>query len=74
MFYGVAGRNGLGVYNNYDDVKKSQKYLKGFRNKAFKTFREAELFAIEEHEILNPDAPIYHKLPLNRVIYDKKAY
>lgn len=34
-FYAVAGFNGYGVYNDYDKVLKSKKYINGFKVKSF---------------------------------------
>lgn len=44
-FYGVAGENGYGVYNNYEKVIKCQPYVRKFKVKGFDTFEHAKEFA-----------------------------
>lgn len=34
-FYGVAGINGYGVYNDYGKVLESKPYIRGFKVKGF---------------------------------------
>lgn len=34
-FYAVAGFNGYGVYNDYDKILDSKKYIIGFKVKSF---------------------------------------
>ena len=36
-FYGIAGTNGYGVYDDYDKVLGSRKYVKGYKIKSFKS-------------------------------------
>ena len=71
-YYAVFGKNAVAVYDNWEGVLATQKYIKGFKNKRFATFEDAEDYAIQGHEELNPEAPIYTKLPLNYTCYDKK--
>lgn len=52
MYYGVAGTNGYGVYNNYDKVILSKPYIKKYKVKGFDTFIEARDYAIEMYYIL----------------------
>jgi hypothetical protein len=45
-YYGVYGRNGVGVYTDWQAVKKSQPFIGGFKVKRFVTYFEAAEFAI----------------------------
>ena len=45
-YYGVAGENGYGVFDDYDKVLESRKYLqRKYRCKSQKTFEEAKEWA-----------------------------
>lgn len=44
-FYGVAGVNAYGVYNDYEKVLKRRERIAEFKNKKFKTFDEAKEWA-----------------------------
>lgn len=41
-FYAVAGVNAYGVYDNYDEVLKSKKYIASFKCKRFTDFEVAK--------------------------------
>lgn len=51
-YYGVAGTNGYGVYNNYTKVMLSKPYIKKYKVKGFSTFIEARNYAIKTHYTL----------------------
>lgn len=51
-FYGVAGINGYGVYDNYDRVLKTRPFVTAFTIKKFKDYDEAKVFALDEYERL----------------------
>lgn len=51
-YYGVAGSNGYGVYDNYDRVLKSRPFITAFTVKKFKDFDEAKVFALDEYDRL----------------------
>lgn len=51
-FYGVAGINGYGVYNNYNKVLESRPYVKGFMVKGFPYCREAKIYAVDTYKQL----------------------
>lgn len=51
-YYGVAGTNGYGVYNDYTKVLQSKPYIKKYKVKKFDTFIEARDYAIEMYYIL----------------------
>ena len=51
-YYGVAGSNGYGVYDNYDRVLESRPFITEFTIKKFKDFNEAKVFALDEYERL----------------------
>lgn len=48
MYYGVAGSNGYGVYNNYNRMLDSRPFITAFTVKKFKDFDEAKVFALDE--------------------------
>lgn len=43
-YYGVYGKNGGGIYNDWAKVEKSKPFVDGFKVKKFHRFKEAELF------------------------------
>ena len=45
--YGVYGKNGGGVYNNWQRVLETRRYIDGIKNKAFKSRVEAVAFIIK---------------------------
>lgn len=49
-FYGVAGVNGYGVYNDYDKVLKSKPYIISFRVKGFPYYKKAKEYAINNYK------------------------
>ncbi len=51
-FYGVAGSNGYGVYDDYDRVLKTRPFVTEFTIKKFKDFDEAKVFALDGYERL----------------------
>ncbi len=55
-YYGVAGSNGYGVYDNYDRVLESRPFITAFTIKKFKDFNEAKVFALDEYERLQDGA------------------
>jgi len=71
-YYAVFGSNAVGVANNWDRVIKVEKYIKKFNNKRFDDFEEAEIFALEQANILIPKnfiPPI--SLECNNIIFLK---
>lgn len=42
QFYAVAGVNGRGVYDHYDKVKESSRYIACFKCKKFNDFEDAK--------------------------------
>lgn len=78
-YYGVAGSNGYGVYDNYDRVLKSRPFVTAFTVKKFKDFDEAKVFALDEYdrlqdgelgsyeiEDINEKNWFYRRKPINR--------
>ena len=49
-FYGVAGVNGYGVYNDYSKVLDSKSRINGFKVKGFPYYREARAYAINTYK------------------------
>lgn len=56
-FYGIAGTNGYGVYDDYEKVLKSRGYIKEYKVKSFKNLIDAKRYAVETYESLQ-DCPI----------------
>lgn len=48
-YYGVAGRNGYGVYNNYGKVMADKTFVVGFKVKGFWDFAGAKRWAEEAY-------------------------
>ena len=51
-YYGIAGVNAYGVYDDYTEVLKSKKFIAGFKNKGFNSFEEAKEWAKDMYEDL----------------------
>ena len=51
-FYGVAGTNGYGVFDDYDKVLEKKPYIKHFKIKGFRYYDEAESYAINTYKQL----------------------
>lgn len=71
-FYGIYGKNGIGIYREWDMVEKSRRYIFGFRVKGFYSYIEAEEFVIkgfisESCEELRCYIP--KELPLNFFVF-----
>lgn len=49
-FYGVAGINGYGVYNDYEKVLEARPYVRGFMVKGFPYYREAKAYAVDTYK------------------------
>lgn len=49
-FYGVAGSNGYGVYNDYERVLRARPYVRGFLVKGFPYYKEAERYAVDAYK------------------------
>lgn len=76
-FYGIAGTNGYGVYDNYNKVLESRGYVKGYKVKSFKDLREAERYAVDTYKGLQNGASDFYKIDplarLNWFYYQKPA-
>lgn len=46
-FYGVAGKNGYGVYDDYGKVLGTKPYVKEYKVKGFRKCEEAEEYAVD---------------------------
>lgn len=86
-FYGVAGINGYGVYNDYGKVLESKPYIRGFKVKGFLYCLEAKVYAINAYKQLAYGATdingsyeikrmnrFYHKNPMRGENFQGKAY
>lgn len=69
-YYSIIGKNGIGVYDNYPALLKSQRYVQGARVRPFQSYEAAE-----DHIYANGNLPIVcdlpDKLPINRILYFK---
>lgn len=54
-FYGVAGVNAYGVYNDYEKVLESKQYIAKFKTKKFVEFEEAKVWAEDTYADLQGD-------------------
>lgn len=72
-FYSIAGSNGFGVMDQWQDVEKSKKYFIDARWKKHSVFFEAEQTAINEfmRRRLYPHKVIPEHLVLNRLVFAK---
>lgn len=58
-YYGVAGVNGYGVYNNYNKVIEAKPYLEKFKVKGHKTFDKAKEWAEDTYYELQENMQDY---------------
>ncbi|HJD47764.1 MAG TPA: hypothetical protein H9909_13055 [Candidatus Mediterraneibacter norfolkensis] len=66
-FYAVAGFNGYGVYNDYDKVLDSKKYINGFKVKSFIDKGAALRYAEKTYyEMQIQRYHIFHPICLNK--------
>lgn len=76
-YYGVAGVNGYGVYNNYDEAFETKKYLMKFRNKSFDTFEKAKEWAEDTYYELQHGVIYEYRIEeiekMNWIYYRKKV-
>lgn len=72
-FYGVAGLNGYGVYNDYNKVLEAKPYIKSFMIKGFPYYQEARHYAINTYKNLaygsSEICGIYNIKRMNRFYY-----
>ena len=54
-YYGVAGVNGYGVYDDYEKAMKSRLYIKCWQIKKMKSFVLAKGWAEDMYQNLQPD-------------------
>lgn len=53
-YYGIAGMNGCGVYDDYNHALEQNRYLKNFKIKKFGSFKDAKEWAEENYYDLQP--------------------
>ena len=74
-FYGIAGTNGYGVYDNYDKVLGSRKYVKGYKIKSFNSLIDAKEYAVNTYESMQNGASDFYRIGslknLNLFYYQK---
>lgn len=77
VFYGIAGINAYGVYNDWDKVLESRKYIAEFQTKKWKGFDEAKAWAEETYEEKQYRTGGYYEIPeikkVNWCYYRKKC-
>lgn len=61
-FYGVAGLNGYGVYDDYEKVLKTRPFVKKYKVKRFADFNQAEEYANEMYQSMQCDANKFYKI------------
>lgn len=61
-FYGVAGVNGYGVYDNYKGVLKNREYVKAHHVKGFQTYADAETYAYDTYNKLQEGQPDFYRI------------
>ena len=69
--YGVYGKNGGGVYTNWQKVLESRRYIDGIKNKAFKSRIEAIAFIITG---LEQDYGVVGEGELSREVFEKRNW
>ena len=57
-YYGIAGVNAYGVYDDYEKVLESRQYIAKFKNRRFDDFEEAKEWAEWMYEELQADSSI----------------
>lgn len=72
-YYAVWGYNALGVCHSWDKVEHERQYIKGFNTKSFKTFDEAESYAISMAEMTIPSCyELPQQLESNYVFFTRQ--
>lgn len=75
-YYGVAGKNAYGVYDDYARVVKAKKYIAGFKCKSFRDFEEAKYWAEIAYEDMQIGVEEYYEIEelerLNWCYYRKR--
>ncbi len=80
VFYSVFGKNGLGVFTDYEKVIKSKPYLTAFNCKKHKTYLDAKVHAIESYNerqesqifMLTDDSDLH--MPYNKILFRKNIF
>lgn len=76
-YYGVAGVNGCGVYDNYDGASETKRYLAKWKNKSFDTFDKAKEWAEDTYYDLQSgviyDYSIEEIQRMNWIYYRKRV-
>lgn len=76
-FYAVSGVNGLGVYDDYDKVMESSRYIACFKCKKFNDFEDAKRAAEDMYWDLQKDNIFGYTIPeirkINFIYYRKKC-
>lgn len=55
IYYGVAGINGYGVYDDHDSVLISKPFITSFTMKGFHDFDEAKVFAVDMYRYMQDE-------------------
>ena len=74
-FYAVWGTNGVGVYNDWNEVLCARPYLKNFHSEKYDNFKDAERKALWEYNLLQEESCIEYfngPLSLNYIMYKKQ--
>ena len=61
-FYGVAGTNGYGVYDDWGEVMRAKPHIKKFKNKGFDNYEEAEEYAYAQFISLQYGADAFYQI------------
>lgn len=76
-YYGIYGKNGYGVYDDYEKVQSAAKYIVKFNNKKFLNINDAKMYSEMGFVVLNKmDVALImpKKISINRTYYLKDLY
>ncbi len=61
-YYAVAGVNAYGVYDDYERVLESKKYIAEFKLKKFDTFDDAKMWAEDTYDDLQVNCKVEYQI------------
>lgn len=61
-FYGVAGTNGYGVYDDWGEVMRARLYIKEIKVQRFDNYEDAKEFAYDQFILLQYGAKNFHQI------------
>ena len=76
-YYGIAGENGYGVFNDYDKVLEIRGSIRKYKIKGFNWWKEAKLYATNEFHSLQDGVnkvPLIAEIKRTNYFYRKRNF